>query len=210
MSTLNTFPAVPTTDEYQAVRARLQDAHDALEYGEHGLDLDAATVRVRASLDRVRDESGAYRRQPPKSKASRRDVPLAADAVKALREHRLATGRPEDGSPVFSRPDGGQWTPIAPYRAFRRAAKAADIAAPLPNPHDARHAYATWLLGARVSVHAVAKLLGHRDATLVLKRYGHALPDEVQGAGDTLADWLEERKASQNRHAAATGGADTP
>lgn len=101
MSTLNTFPAVPTTDEYQAVRARLQDAHDALEYGEHGLDLDAATVRVRASLDRVRDESGAYRRQPPKSKASRRDVPLPADAVKALREHRLATGRPEDGSPVL-------------------------------------------------------------------------------------------------------------
>ena len=40
----------------------------ALHYGEHGLDLEAGAVRVRASLDRVRDEVGVYRPQPPKSK----------------------------------------------------------------------------------------------------------------------------------------------
>ena len=167
----------------------------ALEYGPHGLDLDAGAVRVRASLDRAKDETGTYRRQAPKSKASRRDVPLPADAVTAMREHRLATGRPADGSPVFLRPDGGQWTPIAPYRAFRRAAEAAGIAAPLPNPHDARHAYATWALAAGISVHGVARLLGHTDATLVLRRYGHALPDELAGAADTLSAWLDTRAA---------------
>jgi integrase len=166
----------------------------ALQYGPHGLDLDAGVVRVRASLDRVRDEAGVFQRQPPKSKASRRDVPLSGEAVKAMREHRLATGRPGDGSSVFLRPDDGQWTPAAPYRAFLRAAKTAGIAEPLPNPHDARHAYATWMLGAGVSVHAVARLLGHGDAALVLKRYGHALPDELAGAADTLAMWLAARE----------------
>jgi integrase len=111
-----------------------------------------------------------------------------------MREHRLATGRPADGRPVFLRPDGGQWTPAAPYRAFRRAAKAAKVAEPLPNPHDARHAYATWMLRAGVSVHGVAALLGHADAALVLKRYGHALPDELSGAADSLTTWLRGRE----------------
>lgn len=174
----------------------------ALQYGP-GLDLDAGVVHVRASLDRVRDEHGRYARMPPKSKASRRDVSLPAPAVTALREHRLATGRPADGSPVFLRPDGGQWTPSAPYRSFRRAAEAAGIAPPLPNPHDARHAFASWMLKAGVSVHGVARLLGHSDATLVLKRYGHALPDELAGAAETLTTWLQARESSQDRHKAA-------
>ena len=48
--------------------------------------------------------------------------------------------------------------------------------------------------GAVVSVHGVARLLGHSDAALVLKRYGHALPDELAGAADTLSGWLETRE----------------
>jgi integrase len=72
-------------------------------------------------------------------------------------------------------------------RAFKRAAKAAGLAEPLPRFHDARHAFATHLLAAGLSVHAVAALLGHTDAGLVLRRYGHALPDEVAGAGKALS-----------------------
>ena len=78
--------------------------------------------------------------------------------------------------------------------AFRRAAQAAGLTQPLPNPHDARHAYATWMLGAGVSVHGVARLLGHAGAALVLKRYGHALPDELAGAADTLTTWVRARE----------------
>jgi hypothetical protein len=39
----------------------------ALRYGKDGLDLDASFVRVRASLDRVRDEAGSYADLAPKS-----------------------------------------------------------------------------------------------------------------------------------------------
>lgn len=49
------------------------------------------------------------------------------------------------------------------------------------------------MLAAGRSVHVVAELLGHGDATLVLARYGHAMPGEVAGAGDALEAWRMEQ-----------------
>jgi hypothetical protein len=42
-----------------------------------------------------------------------------------------------------------------------------------------------------LTVHAVADRLGHADPTLVLKRYGHALPAERSTAGERLEAFLE-------------------
>lgn len=53
--------------------------------------------------------------------------------------------------------------------------------------------FATHLLAAGLSPHAVAALLGHSDAGLVLRRYGHALPDEVAQAGVVLSAWRAAR-----------------
>lgn len=43
--------------------------------------------------------------------------------------------------------------------------------------HDLRHHCASVLLAAGESVVAVAERLGHETATLVLKTYGHLMPD---------------------------------
>ena len=43
--------------------------------------------------------------------------------------------------------------------------------------HDLRHHYASVLLAAGESVVAVAERLGHENATLVLRTYGHLMPD---------------------------------
>ncbi len=48
-------------------------------------------------------------------------------------------------------------------------------------------------LAAGLSAHAVAALLGHLDAGLVLRRYGHALPDELARAGEALSAWRKGR-----------------
>jgi integrase len=48
--------------------------------------------------------------------------------------------------------------------------------------HDCRHHFASVLLAAGQSVIAVAELLGHENATLVLSTYGHLMP-----GGDDLA-----------------------
>jgi site-specific recombinase XerD len=46
-----------------------------------------------------------------------------------------------------------------------------------------RHADATHSLRAGLTAHAVTRLLGHSDAGLVWRRYGHALPDELLARG---------------------------
>ncbi|HEX5813511.1 MAG TPA: site-specific integrase, partial [Pseudonocardia sp.] len=43
-------------------------------------------------------------------------------------------------------------------------------------PHDLRHHFASVLLAAGLSVIDVAELLGHEDATMVLRVYGHLIP----------------------------------
>ena len=48
--------------------------------------------------------------------------------------------------------------------------------------HDLRHHFCSLLLAAGESVIAVAEYLGHKDATLVLKTYGHL----VQGRDDHM------------------------
>jgi integrase len=79
-------------------------------------------------------------------------------------------------------------SPTAAYKAFRRAARAAAVL-PEPRFHDTRHAYATHMLAAGLSAHAVAELLGHSDAGLVWRRYGHALPDEIATGAERLSAW---------------------
>jgi integrase len=191
----------------------------ALPWGRNGLDLADGVVRVRRSLDRVRDASGTYPFVPPKSQASLRDVRLTSDDVAAMRRHYLASGRPEEGTLAFHI-NGEAASPVPAYRAFRRACFRAaifleeapadvrkaetysafqrrcselKIRQPLPRLHDTRHAWATHMLAAGLSAHAVAKLGGWSDAGLVWRRYGHALPDELARASDMLSDWRQSR-----------------
>jgi integrase len=45
------------------------------------------------------------------------------------------------------------------------------------HPHDLRHAHATWLLDAGISLPAIQKRLGHKDVMTTLRMYGHAATD---------------------------------
>lgn len=110
----------------------------ALRWGPEGLDLEASMVHVRSSLDRVRDSSGDYVELAPKSRAGRRDVPLAAEDVARLRRHRLATGRPEDGELVFAGDDDEALSPVPAYRAWKRACRAPLVEAAKANLMRAR------------------------------------------------------------------------
>jgi integrase len=159
----------------------------ALAWGPEGLDLEAGVVRVRRSLDRDPGPDGRLAFIQTKSRAGRREVPLTPGDLAALKKHRLATGRPHDGALVFAHERGRPLSAKGIVRyAWSRAVRDAKIAPPLPKLHDARHAYATAMLAAGISPHALARLMGHADAGLIYRRYGHALPDELAGAGLTL------------------------
>ena len=159
----------------------------ALPWGGEGLDLDAGLVRVRRSLDRARDkETDTFAFVAPKTRTSRRDVPVRPSDVALLKRHRLASGRPGDGDLVFADERGRALTPNGrPRHAFTRAVRAAGLVDP-PKLHDLRHAYASALLAAGLTVHAVAELLGHSSPALVIARYGHAYAAEKAGSAIAL------------------------
>ena len=143
---------------------------------------------MRRSLDRVRDkDTGTFAFVPPKTRTSRREVPVRPSDVAMLKRHRLASGRPRDGELVFADERGRALTPNGrPRHAFTRAVRAAGLGDPAPKLHDLRHAYATALLAAGLTVHAVAELLGHSSPALVMARYGHAYAGEKAASAMAL------------------------
>lgn len=176
----------------------------ALHWGPHGdddagLDLDGATVRVRWSLDRVKDpETGQFAFVRPKSRAGVRDVPLAADDVATMRRHLLATGRPSGGALVWADPAGDALDATGALAdAWKRIRAAAGLQAPLPRLHDLRHTWCVAALRAGVRPEAVAKLGGWADVAIIYRRYGkHALPDELAGAAEQLAVWRAAQRTT--------------
>jgi integrase len=137
------------------------------------LDVAAGAVRVAVSRDR-RGNIG------PTKNCGVRSVPIGPDTVALMRRWLLASGRPADGSLVFPAWHVDQWVRV------RQAAKPTD---PQPRFHDLRHTAATFFLAAGLRSHVVAELLGHEDAGLVDRLYGHALPNELNGAGAAVDAW---------------------
>ena len=130
----------------------------------------------------TRDRTGAI--LPTKSRRER-IVPLGDDINARLRRYRMASQRSADGERAFPRSHRRAWEQV------RSAAGADGLRA-----HDLRHTAATFWLAAGLAVHAVADLLGHTDATLVLSLYGHALPRERASAGERLEAWRAAQRAT--------------
>jgi integrase len=151
----------------------------ALAWGDGGLELERRRVRVRGTRDRTGDIVETKSRRP-------RDVPLSGELAARLRRYRLGSGRPPDGARVFP-------------RSHRRSWEQVREAAGLPGLriYDLRHSAATFWLAAGLTVHATAELLGHVDAGLVLRLYGHALESEVSTAAERLEAWRAAQRGSE-------------
>ena len=129
------------------------------------------TVRVEWQLT----QDGKHR-VSPKTPRSRRTVPLPTVVAETLAAHISGFSPAEDGS-LFTTTSGNLYRQDHfGARAFKPAVKSAGLPAGVTS-HDLRHHYASVLLAAGESVVAVAERLGHENATLVLKTYGHLMPD---------------------------------
>ncbi|SIQ88356.1 Site-specific recombinase XerD [Microbispora rosea] len=138
------------------------------------VDLAARTVRVEwqfAPQSKVRTE--------PKTRRSRRSVPLPRVVAEAIEKHMQDWPPAEDGT-LFTTRFG------TPYRhdfygtlIFRKAVAAAGLPEGTTS-HDLRHHYASVLLMQGESVIVVAERLGHENANLVLSTYGHLMPDSEE------------------------------
>ena len=154
------------------------------------LDFDAKTITVAQALARV---GGKLQFIEPKSRESRRTIPLHDGLVAALKAHRrrqleerLAAGsRWQDGGIVFTTKIG---TPLEP-RAFNKnfdhlVAKAGLRRVRL---HDLRHACASFLLAQGIHPRVVMELLGHSQISLTMDTYSHVIPDAMREAVGRMA-----------------------
>ncbi|WP_353961968.1 tyrosine-type recombinase/integrase [Micromonospora peucetia] len=143
--------------------------------------------------------------KPPKSRAGRRWVPLAAPALAALARHRAAQQIErdlfgvdyDDHDLVFCRPDG---TPPRPDRVtveFEQRVRACGL--PVVRLHDTRHGACSLMLAGGVPIEVVQMIFGHAGPEVTRRIYKHMLRKEtakqVEKASKLLTRHRPKRKA---------------
>jgi integrase len=157
------------------------------------VDLDKGTLYVAASLEHSRAASGRVRFKGPKSKTSRRVIPLARECIMLLRSHKtqqgeereLAGDRYAESDLVFPNPDGSPWPPDTFTTQFSRLAKS--VGMPTFRFHDLRHAFASLTLSGGVSIKEVQTLLGHSSPVVTLSVYARSIEGLGRQAVNDLA-----------------------
>ena len=158
------------------------------------------TVTVNRVLFRKREGGGWYFKEP-KTKKSKRTIPLSSRLMQALSNHkrvqakeRLKAG-PEwqDNDLVFASEIG---TPLSLRNLERRHFKPLLRKAELPDIrlYDLRHSCATLLLAAGENPKVVSERLGHASIVLTLDIYSHVLPSMQKAATEKLEAVLSRKR----------------
>ena len=133
-------------------------------------------VRVR----RAAKHSQAEKIGVPKSRNSRRTVPLPRGVAMELRLRRAEAEFHRDADLVFP---SGRGTLMSDTnlraRKLRPAAKAAGV--PWMGFHTLRHTFASLLFDDGRNIKQVSALLGHADPAFTLRTYVHLLAGDVGG-----------------------------
>lgn len=137
----------------------------------------------------IRETVSEGRFGTPKTKSSRRDVPISIvvrDALAAQRRRSQQTG-PDDL--VFAT---RKLTPLNQKNLLRRELRPACAALELPlvSWHSFRHTHATLLGEVSESLKTAQALLGHSDLETTLNVYTHPIPESQRRAVENVAKLL--------------------
>jgi integrase len=125
----------------------------------------------------------------PKTKSSRRDVPISDTVREALLVQRSRSRQTGADDLIFTTP---KQTPLNPKNLLRRQLRPACVALELPlvSWHSFRHTHATLLGEVGESLKTAQALLGHSDLETTLNVYTHAIPESQKRAVDKVANIL--------------------
>jgi integrase len=149
----------------------------ALRWG--AVDAAGGTIEVRESWDAKQGPIA------PKTRTSRRTVPMPGVLRDLILDHRLARGEPADDELVFA--IDGQ--PFHAGSLYRRADEAWEGSGRL-RLHQARHTYASFMIAAGVNAKALASYMGHSSIKVTFDLYGHLMPGAEAEAAELLDAYL--------------------
>jgi len=156
------------------------------------IDFEQKALSVRRAIVWKR-KGGGFTFTEPKTKKSRRSIPISTSVINALKTHRrkqleerLKLGADYQNLDLVFTSEIG--TPIQPKnlidRHFKPLLKKAEV--PDIRLYDLRHTTATLLLSAGENPKVVSERLGHASIVLTLDTYSHVLPTMQQTATDKL------------------------
>jgi integrase len=125
----------------------------------------------------------------PKTRSSRRVIPMSSALRKALESHRVACTHREAKDLVFCTSKG---TPLSPKNLYNRALAPTCDKSSLPRVswHSFRHANATLMGEVGESIKTAQSILGHSDLETTLNTYMHVIPDSQRRAVERVAGVL--------------------
>jgi integrase len=137
-----------------------------------------ATLTIRRALKKRPGGSDYLVLEEPKTRGSRRTIPIPGPVVEVLRGHRVASGGL--AGLVFRSPTGG---PVDPD-AFTKFVGDVTVAAGLGrwSPHELRHSAASILLAQGVPLKIVSEVLGHSSIRITADVYGHLIGPPTEAA----------------------------
>ncbi len=134
-------------------------------------DLNAGIIQIKRTVSRISCGDGHTKIvvQMPKTRTSRREVPLPKHIVRALKT--LQPSYPSDAWFL----SGSTVKPVEP-RCYRKSIRAylKQAAVRQVHPHVLRHTFATTCLQAGCDIKTLSELLGHTSANITLQRYVHS------------------------------------
>ncbi len=130
--------------------------------------------------------------QPPKTRSSRRTIPLPRELIPELKVWKLRCPKSERDL-VFATEEGKAYHRKAISKILDWIITEAGIKR--LTPHGLRHTFASLLLADRKPVPEVSHLLGHKDSYVTLKIYAHFVREETGAVQDLATSILAGKKS---------------
>ncbi len=128
----------------------------------------------------------------PKTKTSKRDIPLPKELISDLQEYKKWF---ETADPNFNSLLDNYYLAVNIYRELLYPGVVGHWLKDIEKEyglkqvtcHGLRHTYCSLLLSQNVPIQTVSKYMGHSDSTITLKVYSHFIPDTQDIAMDALS-----------------------
>ena len=179
---------------------------DRVGFNEHRIVVTIAAAMVAAPAGSGKLTTAGF--DAPKTRRSRREVPLSEEAERLLWSRYQRMGRPKVGL-VF--PGSDLTMPVSGSKVLRDLQKrlgAAEERFPIPDLHTLRHAFASLMIASGVPIPTVSKVLGHADPSITYRLYSHVLTDADYEAVQVMSFF--PKGASPVKNGRATEAASLP